>query len=318
MTSSLGLRPYEPGDEVAILRLFQQSYGKPMPPEFWRWRFQDNPAGGPLIELAWDGDTLAAHYAASPVVVSLVGKPVLTALSMTTMTHPDYRGRGLFTTLANRLYARMAQEGYLMVWGFPNDMSNRGFVRDLAWKDVYEIPMFRLNLSDMPSGPQISSDIVELRDFDKRFDVLWESVRSDHAILVQRDQKYLQWRFRMNPQNRYRAVAYLQSDRTFGYAVFKRFESDLDIVDVLAVRQGSIARDLVMAALDIGRQAGLKCANMWLPMGEALHLELEKLGFQNGVPVTYLGMRVLNSFPADLDGSDSRRWHYAMCDSDVF
>ena len=99
------LRPYAPGDEVAILRLFERSFGKPLSEAFWRWRFMDDPHGGPLIELAWDGHILAGHYAVSPMTVAIEGERCLASLSMTTMTDPDYRGQGLFGQLATRLYA---------------------------------------------------------------------------------------------------------------------------------------------------------------------------------------------------------------------
>lgn len=57
-----------------------------------------------------------------------------TGLSGTTMTHPEYRGKGLFPVLARSTYARMKAANMAMVWGFPNAMSHRGFVRNLNWE----------------------------------------------------------------------------------------------------------------------------------------------------------------------------------------
>jgi len=63
---TIDIRPYNPGDEQAILELFEASFGRTMSGDYWRWRFLDNPVGEPKIDLAWDGTTLAGHYAVSP------------------------------------------------------------------------------------------------------------------------------------------------------------------------------------------------------------------------------------------------------------
>lgn len=317
-STQFDLRSYQPGDETAILDLFQRSFGQPLSLAFWTWRFQNNPTAGPMIDLAWDGDTLAAHYAVSPVTVSVAGQACLTALSMTTMTHPAYRGRGLFTLLANSLYAKMARQGYLMVWGFPNDLSHRGFVRDLAWQDIYEIPLFRLDLSTLRYAPTVSEHIVRLENFDERFDTLWEMAQPDCEVLVKRGCNYLRWRFSLHPHNTYHILGYAQGEQLLGYAVFKHYQDGLDIVDMLIVREESVGVELVQAVLDYCRQNDVKNVNTWLPLRHPLHLHLEKLGFRNTHPVTYLGGRLLNQLPGELDVTDVRRWYYTMGDSDVF
>ena len=55
------------------------------------------------------------------------------AQSGATMTRVKYRGRGLFTTLANRCYEACKEEGIEYVFGFPNENSYPGFVK-LRWK----------------------------------------------------------------------------------------------------------------------------------------------------------------------------------------
>lgn len=319
MSTNLEIRPYQPGDEGAILQLFEQSFGRPMGLDYWNWRFRDNPATGPAISLAWDGGKLAAHYAVSPVVMQIAGEPRLTALSMTTMTHPDFRGQGLFVRLASDLYDRLQQQGYFMVWGFPNDQSHRGFVRDLAWRDIGEIPMFQSDLSSLREQPRASDAVQELLGFDARADRLWSTICSDYDLSVQRDRRFLDWRYSLNPQNKYRILGYSQGDELLGYVVFKSYQAEVDIVDVLAVEDRSIGVELVRGVMALALQEeGARGLNMWQPFRYGLHLELEKLGFRNGSPVTYLGARLLNKVRVSLDVTDLRRWHFSMGDSDVF
>lgn len=320
MPNQIECRPYSPRDESAILDLFQTSFGKEMGAEYWQWRFRDNPTGQIMVELAWDEDTLAAHYAVSPVVLTVKGHDQITALSMTTMTHPHYRGRGLFPTLSTRLYKRLRQQNYLMVWGFPNNQSHWTFINRLVWKDIYEIPMFHLNIENLPTIPEVSKCIVELSAFDRRFDSLWVKVRLDNDIWVKRDQKYLNWRYILNPEHEYNILAYIDGNELLGYAVFKEYNFHIDIVDILTVRDNKIGRELILAILDISHQRGkIKGIDIWLPVHQPLHYQLEKIGFINSVPVTYFGTRVINN--VGLTGADFTtfsNWYIQMGDSDVY
>ena len=96
------LKPYNTGDELAILSLFKECYGREMSVKYWKWRFIENPFRRILILLAWDNSALAAHYAVSPVLLLVKGQPYMAALSLTTMTHPKYRGLKLFPKLARK------------------------------------------------------------------------------------------------------------------------------------------------------------------------------------------------------------------------
>src|SRR5687767_1720003 len=112
--------PYKAGDETAILNLFEVCFKKPLAADYWRWRFEHNPAGLKMIMLMWDHEKLVGHYALSPVNMIIESENHLTGLSMTTMTHPDYTGKGIFQQLALELYNEQHRHNNLtMVWGFP-------------------------------------------------------------------------------------------------------------------------------------------------------------------------------------------------------
>lgn len=311
---ALAFRKYEPGDEVAILELFRQSYGRPMKLEYWQWRFLDNPFGGPMIELAWDGATLAAHYAVSPVVMDVDGQPLLTALSGTTMTHPEHRGQGLFPKLAETLYDRLRRSGCFMVWGFPNDQSHRGIVRDLRWQDVYEIPMLRLEVRDVRA--QVSDNISEFVGFDPAFDDLWPKARFRSRIAVRHDRRFLSWRLHAGSGNSYRCVGCRVKGEWLGYAAYKVYGEEMDLVDLLIAHGTNADAELLAALLAVCAREGLKAINSWVPVGDPTHALFEKNGFRNWIPVTYFGARRLAESRTDV--SDVRGWRYSMIDSDVF
>ncbi len=316
MSGEVEIRPYRAGDETAILELFQLTFGRPMAPAYWQWRFGNNPTGRIMIDLAWSGSTLAAHYAVSPVVVSMHGQDVLTALSMTTMTHPDFRGQGFFVTLADSVYRRMAETGMSMVWGFPNVLSHRGFIRDLSWHDIHEVPVFRRVLNEGRPLPEPSPRIVELDVFDGRFDRLWTEMEGRYPILTRRDSRYLAWRYGANPENRYTVLGCVDGNRLLGYAIYKPFQDSIDLVDLLCLDE-KVGVDLTCGVGQRAAAAGAQSVGMWFNVSLPLHLELEKYGFRNAEPLTYFGARRLRpEMGSEVD--EFRNWYLTMGDSDVY
>ncbi len=320
MEKNLQSKSYQEGDEAHIVRLFQLVFGRPMTLDYWHWRFRDNPAGRPQVELAWDGEILAGHYAVSPVWLSVKGQKLQSALSMTTMTHPDYRGLGLFTSLATTLYGRMADSGYDLVWGFPNAFSHRGFCRDLQWGDIYEIPTFSLPLEAVKRTPDVPAQISESDRFDEGFNDLWESLRDRYAVIVRRDQSYLDWRYTKNPEHHYAVLTWKEAGRVLGYATCKPYQDCLDVVDFLTFPEPNIARGLLAAIIAKAKSMAPPATKitMWLPLHDPVHQELEKWGFKNTEPVTYFGCRPLGKGADKELWFEWRNWYFTMGDSDVY
>jgi len=306
-------RSYLPGDEAAVARLFSDCFGREGRPDAWRWRFLDNPSGAGVVELAFGGDAPAGHYAVSAVELWCGGRPEMTGLSGTTMTAPAFRGTGLFPRLARRVYERMTEAGMTLAWGFPNGNSHRGFVRDLGWLDVWQVPKLSLDLARLaPAGDR---DCIEARGFDDRFDRLWAAARRRYAVIARRDRSQLAWRYAGNPTRRYRVLVLPDGDGIAGYAVLTRRDDELQVVDILT-RDDAAGTALVRAAAELGRAEGCVSAGLWLGVHEPVHRELEKLGFVPGGPVTFLCARPLGggAHPA----CEFRNWHLTMGDSDVY
>lgn len=315
--AELRIRPYQQGDEHEIVKLFGLVFGRPLPMAYWQWRFRDNPTGRIFIDLAWDGERLAGHYAVSPVVIAVNGQEQLTALSMTTMTHPDYRGKGLFVTLAQSVYQRMADQGLPLVWGFPNVLSHRGFIRDLAWQDIHEVPTFRRVLSEGRPLPAPSPQVVELPALDARCDPLWAEIDKGGRVLTRRDHRYLAWRYTANPENRYTFFGCQQGERLLGYAVCKRYQDGVDLVDLLSLDEHTDL-DLVWGVARWAAEQGARSIQTWLNPSLPLHLELEKYAFRPTEPLTYFGARPLRPELEAAAVVNFRNWYITMGDSDVY
>ena len=127
-------------DDVAlreILKLMQLAFvghAEKFSMEYLKWQYADNPVG-PIVGFnAYLGDVLAAHYVTMPIYLNIEGQKTLGVLSLNTATHPDHRGKRLFTILAERTYEFAAENGYRFVMGVANANSTHGFIKHLKFK----------------------------------------------------------------------------------------------------------------------------------------------------------------------------------------
>lgn len=102
-------------------------------------RYLHNPTGRVISFNAFDGDRMVSHYACIPTRFVIDGRVVRGILSMATVTHPDYRGRGLFKTLARMTYDAAKKEGYEFVIGVANANSFPGFMKYFPFQFVGQL-----------------------------------------------------------------------------------------------------------------------------------------------------------------------------------
>ncbi|MCK5942630.1 MAG: GNAT family N-acetyltransferase, partial [Planctomycetes bacterium] len=103
-------------------------------PAYLSWLYDQNPDGKVVGFDAWEGDQLAAHYVTVPATAHVAGEDVRVLLSLNTATHPDHRGKGLFTKLADATYAAGTEQGFDAVYGVANANSTPGFTRKLQFQ----------------------------------------------------------------------------------------------------------------------------------------------------------------------------------------
>lgn len=308
---SIDIRPWQPGDEAAILTLFETTFGRPLTESFWRWRFQEHPAGGPMIMLAWDDDRLAAHYAASHSPLVVDGQTVPAALSMTTMTHPDYRGRRLFEATASALYEQINSEGIQAIWGFPNINSTVAFRRRLGWSSIADVAA--LHQHSKSTTDEVLGQVIELPAIDERFDGSFAD--NAEGIRPARDASTLRWRVDRNPSERYTRLVVPDGERLAGYAILKNYrDEDVDILELEAIDE-EVLRLLVATASHYAYERSRPNLHTWCLPRDRRRLWMERTGFVGTGPVTYFGGRNLGSIP-QLD--DPRLWQISMLDSDVY
>lgn len=127
-------------DDAALLETLQLmqlafvGHAEKFSMEYLKWQYADNPVG-PIVGFnAYQGDVLAAHYVTMPIYMNIEGKKTLGVLSLNTATHPEHRGKRLFTILAERTYQYATENGFKFVIGVANAQSTHGFLKHLKFK----------------------------------------------------------------------------------------------------------------------------------------------------------------------------------------
>src|SRR6187402_3609887 len=107
-----------------LTSLHQAVYQKKIALDFFKRKYNTAFTGAMYVGfLAYDGNQPAAFYGVIPCFINCKGNSMLAAQSADTMTHPDHRGKGFFTELAELTYQLCRTEGIQVLFGFPNQNS---------------------------------------------------------------------------------------------------------------------------------------------------------------------------------------------------
>lgn len=217
------------------LELFRACFAKnsdrPRSKEALTWQYFRNTTPHLFVDVAVapGGDRLAAIYASLPGFMRIDGQRRLVLQSLDTLTDADFRGQGLFISLAKKTFARAAAEGAALIYGFPNGNSAPGFFKKLGWLPLDPMPFLlrplrlsygaeRLKLPKAlrplvpkmplvaPFGRRRRAGVRELTGTDPRLTTLWERFSKGIGVAVDRDAAYLQWRLFDRPGGDYRTL----------------------------------------------------------------------------------------------------------------
>lgn len=127
------VRESGPSDVDLIRDLYRVVRGAARPAAYDHWRYIASPLGPVPGALAMEGGRAVGFYTLWPTPLRVGATDVAGAQSMDTMTHPDFRGQGIFIALARACYEIASARGIRLLYGFPNSESYPGFVRRLDW-----------------------------------------------------------------------------------------------------------------------------------------------------------------------------------------
>lgn len=300
----------------AVLALFRLAFGRDLSRAFYDWRFLENPFGPPMVNLLWDGDVLAGHYSVAPLPM-FWDRECLVVQSGTTMTHPAYEGRGVFTTLASGLYERIAEHGVVAVWGMPNTKSHFGLTQRLGWRNVGIVPTMTHRLeAAAPKSQQAVAPVALGPDID----ALYRDSLDGRIFASTRDTRYLDWRYRRGTDGPYRFFG-LGGGRD-AFAVVKEWKTAdgraLEVVDYLYGKRPDAMGELTAGLIALAHEEGFASVRMWMDVEDPAFGHLDKLHFAPREPLTYFCVRPIGERVIAERDRMSSRWYLTMGNSDNF
>lgn len=240
---------YEDNDLNGMISITKENYGdiEISNEDFLDWQYFNNPAGNALIKLAKSkSNEVVGQYIIIPMKFKVDKDVINSTLSLNTLTRKDYRGKGIFTGLANDIYSQCQEEGIEFTYGFPNPNSYPGFIKKLGFTDLGEIPLmlFPLNIENLVlkkfnikwlskiSGVfqklfNISSkktSEIELKHINNNFEDFndfWENIKDKYKVIGIRNSEYISWRYNNVPLRNYKVIGAYRNKRLSGYIVLR-------------------------------------------------------------------------------------------------
>jgi hypothetical protein len=244
-------RTMRPTDEdLALFRAcFARNSHGPRSMESLRWQYASSVTGKTFVDLALaDGESrVAAIYAALPGYFRIEGQRRLSLQSLDTLTDADFRGRGLFVSLAKETFRRAAADDAALIYGYPNGNSAHGFFKKLGWTPLDPLPMLLRplrtgyfakkaparyrsiaeRLPDLPLSLPVSLPLLgrEVREVtratvDARLNDLWKDFSSGIGVTLDRDDAYLRWRLFDKPEENYVVYTLERDGRVDAFIAF--------------------------------------------------------------------------------------------------
>lgn len=246
------LSEYNKEDLPEIIYITKENYGdiEISDEKFLQWQYFNNPAGKALIKLAKSNNNeVVGQYIIIPVKIKVNEDIVSATLSLNTLTRKDYRGKGIFTGLADSAYKQCKEDELEFTYGFPNPNSYPGFVKKLQFTDLGSLPLmvYPLNIEklvlkkfkskllakfgipfryifniDLKNDNDIEIKIID-KDF-KDFDIFWENVKNKYKVIGVRNSEYIKWRYNNIPIREYYIIGAYKNEKLVAYAILRNSE----------------------------------------------------------------------------------------------
>ena len=341
------------GDLTSVAELSRAVYGVDRTAESIRWLYEQNPAGPCAFWLAEDrpGSRVVALRPVFPWRLSVGGRAIQSAQAGDAMTHPSYRGQGLFSALVKSAWTELREANVPFGFSFSNPGSLSVYRKIVVGSGpragthvvlqfrrmVYPLSL-RLARERFPAPSALVDRLdvayrafrrhrwtpaggftpFEVERFDEEFDDLWARVSSQYGVLTVRDSKYLNWRFVDSPSGRYEVIGLRRHGRLAGYVAF-----ELDgcgtgsIADLFAVPDPQILITLLSLSLTAMLAAGCLRASLWTAAESMLFSIVRRFGFVPREDSFPMAVHVFHDGPEAALALDGRQWLAWFGDRDV-
>jgi len=340
---------YDPNYRNEVLQLMELVQGHPTTPQHFIWWFEYNPTGDFNIYLAIYNGQIIGVSCHSAFRMLHDGQEHIISFPLNVLTHPDYRGQGIFSKLqmANEKHAKRI--GCPFMLSFPNAVSTPIFLNKFGWDSIrtpvlYLRPLKSENIvrnidfiSWAAPFARVLNPIFERNVQIAKFGLSTEKVvefgqwadnifEENIALLkscIVRRKEYLNWRFLQDPAKKYTVYVVKNRDEIIGYYVLGK----------IAKRQfmlGYIANALLMPAY---HHLYFDIQNSLLPQFKQMNVDFilgwdahffqssKAFYFSGYIPTPKRLHFICKANTPEYSGEefqDERRWFFQLGDLDFF
>jgi hypothetical protein len=218
--------------------IFELCFGFKASEEYFKWKYLENPAGK-LIAFETVNNTtheIGAFYGIIPEEYMINGERKIIFQSMDTMTHPDYRNRGLFIKLAGLTYDHAYKQfNGLQLIGIPGTNSFHGFVKKLGWKNPHNfsyIFQHRLILKSTLLFNKKTILLEEIKQFDGKTDEFFNKKKNYKPIYKVYNKEILNWKITNHPFHKFISYKIIKDNELIGIIILQKEQRNLKIIYV--------------------------------------------------------------------------------------
>ena len=290
--------------------------------KFMEWQYYKNPSGIAKSWIATDKDQVIANVTAIPHYLYVNGGIEKSWRVQDVITHPDYRGLGLYSKLSDASNLILQKEEFPLNFTFPNENSHSGFIKR-NWINPNRIPLWTNNKIQNATIIDSKIDNEQLTVFSKADEKIWMNYRSRIKFAVNRNSDYLNWRYFQNPKGGYSSYKFIKGNKS-GIGIFKIYTNPegkkfSHLMDYFYEDGFDGMKEIFVFFNNFSISNKVKLASLWYSPSSEFGKTVSENGFTLNTDLTRWHVLNINSDKlSNVSVSNTTDWHISMGDSDVF
>jgi hypothetical protein len=238
--NEITIRRLSDGDIKLLPELMEHCFGMKVNESYFKWKFIDNPAGKFIGFGAFHHHKLIAYYGVIPEKYLLENKEVIIYQSGDTMTHADFRRKGLFEQLATTCFNEIRKQNDLVVIGFGGEKSTPGLVK-MGWVHLADFKYYFKHALQCRLSLWFGVSVAYQVSLVHRYDNILQYREQMHQTELIRpviSNDFLAWRL-SNPRFSYSKYVCYKNQTPCGYIIFYEDSGKIFILDFEAENQAA-------------------------------------------------------------------------------
>ncbi len=295
-----------------LSRLYREVRGQERSREFWRWCYLENPERDSASVAAIHNDTVIGKIGGIFYRMSVMGYPLLACLFEGLAVLPSFRRWSCYSGLLQMNYVLCVEKGVSFGFSLADSKSVDMNVR-LGWSLIGKPKIFFVMLDafqalrnrSLPASLALPGSfflqkvagvkkrsfsnsgritVEPLHEFNSGYDEFWMSLKADRVISIEKNSKYMNWRYIARPDRRHECLGAYLDGRLVGVivcSVWKERREGYILELLMKDRQEDVSHILLGTALHRLHKQGIGMAGASFPQGSLQEKALKRIGFRS-------------------------------------